>query len=97
MNLSVSRVLSLIVIAVAYVSAWPMRNGFWLVTLGCGPMILLIWYAQQIDDLTFGSWFRGYQVDSHTPPVLIATVGWIFLLLSASALFVVRYFGKWSN
>lgn len=54
MNLSTSRVLSLIVLAVSYVSAWPMHSGFWLVTLGCGPMLLLIWFPEEIDDFTFG-------------------------------------------
>jgi hypothetical protein len=69
-DLSVSRVLSLIVLAAAYISAWPMHSGFWLVTLACGPM---------------------YQIDSHTPGVLIAIRGWIVLLLFAAALFVARY------
>jgi hypothetical protein len=66
MNLSTSRVLSLIVTAVACVSVWPVHNGFWLVTLGCGPLLLLIWFAEQVDDFTFGTWYRGYQIDSHT-------------------------------
>ncbi len=73
MNFSVARVLSLIVLAAAYFSAWPMHSGFWLVTFGCGPMLLLIWFPQGIDDLTFGLWYRGYQIDSHTPGVLIET------------------------
>ena len=45
-----------------------MHNGFWLATIGCGSMLLLIWFAEQIDDLTFGVWYRGYQINSHTPP-----------------------------
>ena len=94
MSLSVPRLLSLIVIAVAYVSAWSMHNGFWLVTLGCGPVLGLIWFPEEIDDYTFGAWYRGYRIDNHTPPVLIATIGWIVLVLFASALFIARYFGK---
>jgi hypothetical protein len=41
MSLSLSRLLSLLVTAVAYLSAWPMQSGFWLVTLGCGPLLVL--------------------------------------------------------
>jgi hypothetical protein len=90
----VSRVLSLVVTAVAYVSAWPMHAGFWLVTIGSIPLLTLIWFPRQIDELTFGDWYRGYQIDSHTPPVLIAVIGWILLLLFATALLVIRIYGK---
>jgi hypothetical protein len=90
----VSRVLSLILIAVAYVSAWPMHNGLWLVTLGCVPILALIWYPEEVDDYTFGAWYRGNQIDTHTPPVLIAAMGWFVLLVFATALFVARFFGK---
>jgi hypothetical protein len=90
----VSRVLSVIVTAVAYVSAWPMHTGLWLVTLGCAPLLALIWFPRQIDEFTFGDWYRGYRIDSRTPAVLIAALGWIVLLVFASALFVVRFFGK---
>ena len=93
MYLSVSRGLSLLVLAVAYASAWRMHAGFWLVTAGCAPLLALIWFPEEIDEFTFGAWYRGYQIDSHTPPALIATMGWIVLLLFASALFVVRFFG----
>lgn len=92
--MSLSRVLSVIVTAVAYVGAWPMHTGVWLVTLGCAPLLALIWFPRQIDEFTFGDWHRGYQIDVHTPPVLIAAMGWIVLLLFAGALIVVRFFGK---
>ena len=94
MSFSVSRVLSLIVMAVAYLSAWPMHNGCWIVTLGCAPLLLLIWFPRQVDELSFGTWYRGYQIDSHTPGVLIAFMGWTALLLFAAALFIARYSGK---
>jgi hypothetical protein len=58
MNLSVSRVASLIVVAVAYITAWPTRGGFWVVTLVCGPLLWLIWFPQEVDDFTFGDWSR---------------------------------------
>lgn len=94
MNLSVSRVVSLTVAAVAYISAAPIRGGFWVVTLVCGPLLLLIWFPQEVDDFTFGGWSRGYQIDSHTPGVLIAAMGWIFLVLVAALLVIARLRGK---
>lgn len=79
--------LSLVVVAVAYLRAWGLPSGFWLVTLVCGPVLALIWFPQVIDDLTYGAWYRGYQVDSHTPSLAIAVMGWFFLVLFVSALF----------
>ena len=89
-----SRLLSVLVTALAYVGAWPIHTGAWLVTLGCAPLLALIWFPEQIDEFTFGAWYRGYQIDSHTPPVLIAVLGWLLLLLFASALLVLRFSGK---
>jgi hypothetical protein len=90
MNLSLSRVLSLLVVAVAYVRGWWIPSGFWIVTLVSAPILALIWFPEQIDDLTFGSWYQGSQLDSHTPAVAVAALGWIFLLLFALALFLAR-------
>ena len=94
MNLSISRVLSLLVIAVAYVRAWSIPSGFWVVTLVLVPVLALIWFPEQIDDLTYGAWYRGYQIDSHTPGVAIAALGWLLLLLVTAALFLGRLHGK---
>lgn len=94
MRLSTSRIASLAVIAVVYVAAWPIRNGLWIVTLVCGPLLLLIWFPQEVDEFTFGDWFRGYRIDAHTPSVLIEAMGWIFLLLVAAALVFARLVGK---
>lgn len=93
MNLSVSRIVSLIVVAVAFITAWPIRGGFWVVTLVCGPLLLLIWFPQEIDDFTFGSWSRGSQINTHTPGVLVAAMGWIFLVLVAAMLVLARLRG----
>jgi len=90
MTLSPSRVLSLVVVAAAYLRSWWIPSGFWVVTLVCAPLLALIWFPEQIDDLTFGAWYRGYQIDSHTPGVAIAALGWVFLLLFATALFLAR-------
>ena len=94
MTLSLSRVLSLLVVAVAYVRAWWIPSGFWIVTLVSGPVLALIWFPEQIDELTFGGWYRGYKIDSHTPGVAIAAMGWVFLLLFALALFLTRFPSK---
>jgi hypothetical protein len=94
MTLSLSRTLSLIVVAVAYIGAWSIANGFWIVTLVSSPLLVLIWFPQQIDDLTFGSWYRGYQIDTHTPGTAIAALGWVFLLLFVTAVFLARHSGR---
>jgi len=94
MTLSASRVLSLAVLALAYLRAWFIPSGFWLVTLVCAPVLVLIWFPEQIDDLTYGAWYRGYQVDSHTPGAAIAALGWLFLLLFMMALFFAHPAGK---
>ena len=94
MTLSLSRVLSLLVVAAAYVRAWWIPSGFWIVTLVSAPILALIWFPEQIDDFTFGAWSGGYQIDSHTPGVAVAALGWIFLLLFALALFVAHLTGK---
>lgn len=91
MSFSTSRVLSLVVVAAAYVRAWSTPGGFWLVTLVFGPVLALIWFPEQIDDLTYGAWYRGYQIDSHTPSGAIAALGWCILLLCVSALFFARF------
>jgi hypothetical protein len=97
MTLSISRILSLVVVAAAYLRAWSIPSGLWIVSLVSAPMLALIWFPKQIDELTFGAWYRGYQINSHTPAVLISTMGWVFLLLFASALFLGRFAGKLSN
>lgn len=94
MNFSISRVLSLVVVAAGYVRAWSIPGGFWVVTLVCGPVLALIWFPEQIDDLTYGAWYRGYQIDSHTPSGAIAVLGWLMLLLCAAALFLGRFSHK---
>ena len=94
MTLSMSRVLSLLVVAVAYARAWWIPSGLWIVTLVCGPVLALIWFPEQIDELTYGARYRGSQIDTHTPATAIAAMGWVFLLLFAVALFFVRYSGK---
>jgi hypothetical protein len=94
MNFNVSRILSLVVVAAAYVRAWSIPSGCWLVTLACVPLLALIWFPEQIDEWTYGAWYRGYQIDSHTPGAAIAALGWLLLLLCVSALFIARFSHK---
>jgi hypothetical protein len=74
--------------------ALPNSDLVWAVLICDGAAAGLIFFARQIDDITFGTTQRGYQIDSHTPPLLIAGFGWL-LLLSFSALLIsgrlVRY------
>jgi hypothetical protein len=91
MTLSPSRALSLLVVAAAYIRACWIPSGFLIVTLVSGPLLALIWFPEQIDDLTFGTWYKGYQIDSHTPGVAVAAMGWVFLLLFAVALFLAHF------
>ena len=90
MKLSVSRVLSLLVVAAAYARVWSIPSGFLVVTLVCVPVLAFIWFPEQIDDLTYGAWYRGYQIDSHTPSGAIAALGWLILLVCVAALFLAR-------
>jgi hypothetical protein len=94
MTLSPSRLLSLLVVAAAYVRAWWVPSGLWLVTLVCIPVLALIWFPEQIDDLSFGTWSKGAQIDTHTPAAAIAVMGWVVLLLFTGALFFARSSGK---
>lgn len=88
MNLNLSRILSLLVVAAAYVRALWIPSGFWIVTVVSAAILALIWFPEQIDDLTFGTWSGGSQIDTHMPGAAIAAVGWLFLLLFAVALFL---------
>jgi len=94
---TISRVLSLVVVAVSLWFAWPMSKGGWYVLLIVVPSLVFIWFPEEVDEYTFGTWRDGYQIDSHTPPVMIAIVGWVLLLLDASFVldpdFISRAFG----
>jgi hypothetical protein len=93
-TLSLSRALSLLVVAAEYVRAYWIPHGFWIVTLVSGPILALIWFPEQIDDVTFGAWYQGSQIDRHTPSGAVAALGWLFLLLFVLALFLARFPNK---
>lgn len=94
---TISRVLSLLVIAVSLWFAFPTQRGGWYVLLILVPSLVFIWFPEQVDEYTFGTWRHGYRIDAHTPPVMIAVAGWLLLLLDASFVvspnFIARIFG----
>jgi hypothetical protein len=94
MNISLSRALSLLVVAAAYVRACWIPHGLWIVTLISPPILVFIWFPEQIDDLTFGAWIQGSHIDRHTPGIAVAALGWLFLLLFVLALFLAHFPSK---
>jgi hypothetical protein len=71
---------------------WRVRiydRGVWFVLIVDGIALVLICFAEEIDDLTFGQWFQGApsEIDIHTPPFLIAFFGWVMLVLNTAMLF----------
>ncbi len=94
---TISRSLSLLVIAVSLWFAFPIDKGGWYVFLVLVPSLVFIWFPEQVDEYTFGTWRDGHQIDAHTPPVMIAIAGWILLLLDACFIvspdFLARLFG----
>ena len=93
MLLSTSRLLSLVVTAAAALHVLRTSMQSWYLLVIVVPALLLIWFAEQIDDLTFGTWHHGYLIDTHTPAVLIAGFGWILLIVEAIILMKLRMIG----
>ena len=82
-----SRALSLAVAAAVLLHILRISPRSWYVTLIIVPALVLIWFPDEIDELTFGVWTRGYQIDTHTPGPMIAAVGWILLIVEAVVLY----------
>ena len=55
---------------------------------------VLIWFPEFIDDVTFGTWRVGYQIDSHSPRFLIAAVGWVLLATQVASAFRPGWLGQ---
>src|ERR1700691_5446022 len=70
-------------------------HGIWYVLMSDGLALVLIFFAEEIDDLTFGQWVQGMgmpdKIDVHTPPFLIAFFGWVMLLLNTAMLFFTHW------
>jgi hypothetical protein len=54
--------------------------------LALGGCALFVWFPEEINNLTFGEWTRGAQINVPTPPVLIAGFGWVVLIAATAAI-----------
>ena len=86
MHLS-SRSLSIILAIVVLYRMWPNKDGLVSIAMAMAAPLVLIWFPEQIDEYTFGTWDKGNRINVHTPPVMIAMFGWVILLLEASVVF----------
>lgn len=57
-------------------------------TLLDAACLALIWFPEDINDLTVGTWWRGYQINAPTPAIFIAGFGWVCLIALSVALLV---------
>ena len=62
-----------------------------LVMAGC---LAIIWFPQEINDSTLGTWSRGGMIDKPTPAIMIAGIGWLALLAVAIAVNVSLFRGR---
>jgi len=67
--------------------AWPDSRVFRAVLIVDLVGLALIYFSAEIDDLTFGSSSRGRTIDAHTPPFMIAAIGWLLLWLMAALVY----------
>ena len=92
----VSRLLALVVAVAAMLRVLPNSSNLVRVLLAVALPTILIWFPEQVDEYTFGTWYKGNRIDSHTPPLMIAIFGWTILLLEASVIFdpawIMRFF-----
>ena len=82
-----SRSLSIIVAVAVLFHIWPNKDGLVRIAIAMAIPLLLIWFPEQVDDYTFGTWDKGNRINVHTPSVMIAMFGWVILLLEASIIF----------
>ena len=74
---TVSRTLSLVALGRIVWATWSIAAG--LALLKAAVPMILIWFPYFVDDVTYGTWARGYRIDSHTPAILIVAIGWVLL------------------
>lgn len=80
------RSIALIVVSATLVGAWPNANVMWAIAIVDAVGFVLICFPDTIDDLTFGTFTRGARIDAHTPPWMIAGIGWLLIFLMAALL-----------
>jgi len=54
--------------------------------------IVLIWFPEEVNDVTLGMWGDGPMIDRPTPPAIIAAFGWLLLLLAVVGGLKIRFF-----
>jgi len=83
-QISIGRILSLLIASGYLVCAIIAEHGFTLNVLKCFIVLLfplaLIWFPDQIGEAT--GYFAGHmmRVDTPTPAILISIMGWVFLV-----------------
>jgi hypothetical protein len=81
------RSLAVAFVLVTLIAAWPKSSLMLAIALIDGVGLLFVYFPDTIDDLTYGTYSRGGQIDSHTPSWMISGVGWILMILMAGLLF----------
>jgi hypothetical protein len=79
----IGRGLAIAIVLAAGLRVWMLDHRLWFAAFVLGFPLILIWFPEEIDDLSFGTWDRGNQINVHTPAFLIAAFGWAILLLEA--------------
>jgi hypothetical protein len=82
-RVSNQRLLALAVVLITLMGSWPHVGSMWAIVIVDGVALVLIYFPDTIDDLTFGTFSRGGQIDSHTPPWMISSIGWLLMFLMA--------------
>jgi hypothetical protein len=85
------RSLAFVVLLITLIAAWPKVGLMWAIVLVDGIGLVIIFFPDTIDDLMYGTFTRGGQIDAHTPSWMIAGVGWILILLMTAVLFLPKH------
>ncbi len=84
------RVLAVAVCLLTVAGAWPNTRVMAATLIVDAVALVLIFFAAAIDDLTFGTYWRGGKIDSHTPPWMISGIGWALLLVMPAVMVLRR-------
>jgi hypothetical protein len=90
----ISRGLAIAITAAVSLRVWMLDHHLWFAAFVLGLPLVLIWFPEEIDDLSFGTWDRGNQINVHTPAFLISAFGWAILLLEAWVIFLSQAFSR---
>jgi len=81
--MSASRIVSGLLYLGCVLFAAADRDGQELFAVAAGVLVpvVLIWFPEEVNDLTLGMWWDGPFIDRSTPPAFIAGFGWLLLVL----------------